>query len=258
MITIKYRGRLGNNMIQYAAGWLLAKKTGLFLTTKPIVKYENVGRLKTTSSDKSCIVTDFGKVFNIKEIGNYSFTDMVDIDDDNYIEHLTSSREKVGYHLDGFFQDHRLLCDYRGEILDLYQHNKKSEIDISPDDVFVACRFGDSLVTSRTFCTVEYVESQLKMNRQNFRNIYLTSDSLDYPPLVKLIDKYNITPYSNDPLETILFAKNFNNLILSAGSFSYWMSYLSEANNITVYNNKHDPLQRQNAWNYNKNVQFNL
>ena len=52
-------------------------------------------------------------------------------------------------------------------------------------------------------------------------------------------------------------AKNFNNLILSAGSFSYWMAYLSEATNITVYeNNSQDPLQKQNAWNYNKKVIF--
>ena len=104
----------------------------------------------------------------------------------------------------------------------------------------------------------DYLEQQLETARNSFDTVYISSDTIDYPPLVELIDKYDLTVYQSDPLETILFAKNFNNLILSAGSFSYWMAYLSEANNITVYKGKQDPLQQKNAWNYNKNVQFSL
>jgi len=33
MIDMKYRGRLGNRLIQYAAAYVLAKKTGLQLDT---------------------------------------------------------------------------------------------------------------------------------------------------------------------------------------------------------------------------------
>lgn len=257
MINIQYAGRLGNRMIQYAAGYLLAKRSGLTLNTLPKVSYRNTGRLKTSYSDEITTSIDFGGVFNIQLPTGNSHTNIIKLNDSNYYDHLNNPKTNTGYKLQGFFQDSRLLCDYRSEVLNLYQHKTKPEIEISKDDVFFACRFGDCLMIPRTFCSIAYIENQLATNSHNYRNIYLTSDSLDYPPLVKLIGEYNITPYNNDPLETILFAKNFNNLILSAGSFSYWMAYLSQATNITVYNTN-DPFQRQNAWDYNKNVKFSL
>lgn len=256
MIKIKYRGRLGNNLVQYAAGCILAKRTGMALETAPETVYANTGNYKTSSSDEIRISTNFGDVFNIKPTTGYSKPGTIDLDDKNYYDYLNNPNLETGYELTGFYQDSRLLCEYRAEILDLYQYNKPPEIDISPDDAFFACRFGDCLVTDRTYCTIEYIENQLKINRPNFRNIYVTSDSLDHPPLVKLINKYNMRTYNNHPLHKILFASNFNNLILSAGTFSYWMAYLSEATNIVVYNSRQDPLQKQNAWNYNQNIKF--
>ena len=109
-----------------------------------------------------------------------------------------------------------------------------------------------------------YIGKQLKANRDSYDKVYITSDTIDHPPLVDLIKKYDLTIYQKKPLDKILFAKNFNNLILSAGSFSYWMAYLSEAANVTVFNNqqklivnqKLDPLQLQNAWAYNQKVNF--
>lgn len=256
MIKLQYRGRLGNNLIQYAAGHILAKRTGMTLDTAPETVYANTGNYKTSSSDEIRITTNFGDVFNIEPVTGYSNSDTIELNDKNYYNYLNNPNLEIGYELAGYFQDSRLLCDHRTEILDLYQYNKSPEINISPDDAFFACRFGDCLVTNRTYCTIEYIENQLKTNRSNFQRVYMTSDSLDHPPLVELINEYNITPYNNHPLHKILFASNFNNLILSAGSFSYWMAYLSEATNIVVYNCKQDPLQKQNAWDYNQNIKF--
>lgn len=250
MVTIKYKGRLGNNLIQYAAGYILAKRTGLALDVNPSRKYRDPG-------NDVQIFTDFGSVFKIQPPTGNSHTNIIELNDSNYYKHLNNPKTDTGYELNGFFQDGRLLCDYRDEILDLYQYERNPVKNISKDDAFIACRFGDCLKLPLTYCSIEYIEGQLKNNRHNYQNIHLTSDSLDYPPLVELMEKYNITPYNNNPLDTILFAKNFNNLILSAGSFNYWMAYLSVAPNIIVYsNNRQDPLQRKNAWSYNKNIKF--
>lgn len=268
MINIQYKGRLGNNLIQYAAAYILTKRSGLTLNTLPEVSYSNEGRKKTSYSDAIKTSIDFGSVFNIQPSLGQSYSKTIELDDTNYYKHLNNPLKDTGYQLNGFFQDGRLLCDYRSDILDLYQYKTQPKIEISQDDAFFACRFGDCLLNPRTYCSIEYIESQLTANLHNYRNIYLTSDTLDHPPLVEFIEKYNIIPYNNDPLKTILFAKNFNNLVLSAGSFSYWIAYLSEATNVTVFNNqtqdlmvdqtKRDPLQLQNAWNYKKNVKFSL
>ena len=259
MITINYKGRLGNNLTQYAAGYILASKTGLHLSTLPVSNYKkNTKTWFHKNFPLKLEYINFEKIIHNQLPKGLMYEKSIELNDSNYYHYLNSPEPGTGYKLNGFFQDSRLLCDHRDEILDLYQYNNTPETNISQNDALVACRLGDCLLKSNvTFCTTEYIENQLKINRHNYRNIYLTSDSLDYPPLVKLIDKYNITPYNNDPLKTILFAKNFNNLVLSAGSFSYWMAYLSQATNITVYN-ANDPLQQQNAWDYNKNVKFSL
>lgn len=258
MVDLKYKGRLGNNLIQYAAGYILAKKAGLALNKPARRIYGHTGHQKTTASNDEIVITKFDSIFKIKKPTGKSYNKIIELNDSNYYEHLNNPKKNTSYKLNGYFQDGRLLCEYRKEILDLYRYKKKPKIDISQNDAFVACRLGDCLLKSHvTRCTTEYIENQLKTNRHNYRNVYITSDSLDYPPLVKLIDEYNITPYNNSPLNTILFAKNFNNLILSAGSFSYWMAYLSKANNVTVYgDSKIDALQKHNAWAYNKNVKF--
>lgn len=248
MIKTKYKGRLGNNLIQYAAGYVLAKKTGLMLDVPTTRSYTNTFLYKTSSSVDNIIEIDFGSRFNIKPLSGDIFNDFVKLTDENYFEHLENPIPNKGYHLNGFFQHERLLVDYRKEILNLYKL-PKSDFMPSKNDAFVACRLGDS--SKRTYCAFGYIDNHLKASRDSYDKVYVTSDVIDHPSLVDLIKKYNLTIYQEHPLDTILFAARFNNLILSAGSFSYWMAYLSEATNIVVYSSKTDPLQKCNAWSYN-------
>jgi hypothetical protein len=236
MIKIRYKGRLGNNMIQYAAGAILAEKTGLCLKTKA----------KRT----------FSKILNTQTIDGICHNETIELTDESYSDHHYNPEPNTGYILKGFFQDSRLLCDHREKILDLYKLPKPKK-SVSSCDAFFACRLGDCLTSHRTYCSMKYIEDQLITSRDSYDNVYVTSDTINHPPLVKLIKKYNLTVYQDSPVNTILFAAQFNNLILSAGSFSYWMAYLSSAENITVYHNKKtDSLQRNNAWSYNKKVKF--
>ena len=256
MIDMKYRGRLGNRMIQYAAAYVLAKKTGLKLDAPKTRAYINTGTYKTSSSTNDKIETYFGSVFKINSLSGHKFNNFIELTDDNYFEHLKNPTPNKGYLLNGYFQHERLLVDYREEILSLYQ-SPESDFTPNKNDAFVACRLGDCLKTHRTYCSMKYIEDQLITSRDSYDNVYVTSDTINHPPLAKLIKKYNLTVHQDSPINTILFAAQFNNLILSAGSFSYWMAYLSSAENITVYhNNKQDSLQKQNAWDYNKNVKF--
>jgi len=259
VIKIQYRGRLGNRMIQYAAAYVLAKKTGLQLDARKRMWYRNEGIYKTSSSENDVIITDFGFVFKNSSLSGNIFNELTELTDDNYFEHLQNPTPNKGYHLDGFFQHEKLLVDYREEILNLYKCDVPCN-GISSNDCFIHARIGDLLNNpwrEMAYFNPDYLEQQLQTKRTAFDKVYISSDTINYPPLVELINKYGLTIYQNEPLDTILFAKNFNNFILSAGSFSYWMAYLSSAENITVYHNEfHDPLQKHNAWAYNKNVRF--
>ena len=253
MITINYRGRLGNNLIQYAAAAILAKKAELCLKTEPKRTYRNTGAYKTESSANKQIITDFGKVFNLQPIDGACYDETIELTNKNYFDHLDTPQPNVGYVLNGFFQHKKLLCDYRDQILDLY---KLPAIKANPDDAFIACRLGDCLTSSRTYCTMEYIENQLKENRTKYDKAYITSDTITHPPLKRLIEEYDLTVYQDEPMDTFLFGAQFNNLILSAGSFSYLMAYFSKADNVTVYRSKEDPLQEHGGWNYNNNIKL--
>ena len=238
MITINYRGRLGNNLIQYAAGAILAGKTGLSLGTKPESRNNN-----------------FGEAFSLQPIDGVCYDNTIKLNDKNYYAHYYNPEPNTGYILNGFFQNSRLLCDYRKQILDLYKLPEPKE-SVSLDDVFIACRLGDCLTGHRTYCSMVYIEDQLKASRHKYDKAYVTSDTITHPPLKRLIEKYDLTVYQDEPMDTILFGAQFNNLILSAGSFSYLMAYFSKADNVTVYRSKQDPLQRQRGWNYNNKVKL--
>lgn len=256
MIKFVYQGRLGNNLIQYAAAFILAKKTGLALDAPAKRIHSNIGTYKTSSSTNDTIEIDFGSVFGIEPMAGDIFHNFIELTDENYFEHLESPAPNKAYLVHGFFQCERLLVDYREEILNLYKI-PESNFAHSKNDAFIACRLGDCLVTQeRTYCTVDYIDRQLQVRRGSYDKVYITSDTINHPPLIDLIKKYNLTVYQNQPLDTILFASRFKNLILSAGSFSYWMAYFSEATNVSVYSSKEDPLQQYNTWAYNKNVKF--
>jgi hypothetical protein len=63
-------------------------------------------------------------------------------------------------------------------------------------------------------------------------NGFISTDSIGHPNCRYLIDRYNLNPINLSPMETILYGKNFNNLILSEGTFSWWIAFLSNSKNI--------------------------
>ena len=65
-----------------------------------------------------------------------------------------------------------------------------------------------------------------------YNKIYISSDSLDHYIIKELCSIYDITIYNDLPINTINFAKDFGTLILSGGTFSWWIGMLSKSNNI--------------------------
>ena len=168
--------------------------------------------------------------------------------------------EPKHYHFDGFFQLKEFFTKYEFEIKSLLNINHKS---VNKDLVFVHYRIGD-IENHRGMLPLEYYIDALENTK--FNGGYISSDSLDHKNCTYLMKTYNLKAVHNlSPINTIYLGKNFNNLVLSEGTFSWWIGFLSEAENIIC--NKRDNLWHGDIfldrwkklyWDYNQKKPINL
>lgn len=210
MVSINYSGRTGNNIFQYVAAYIFAKK----------FNFKIINNILDNKFDLPSL--ENGIVGDIK----------IDVDDSNFMSLLESdSLESAHYRFVGYYQIKEFILKYRNEIKSLFKLDYENQ---DSDEVFVAYRIGD-LEGLRQMLPIEYYQEAL--SKLNFKKGYITSDSPNHPNIIKLMSEFNLKIYNASPLDKINFAKNFNNLVLSEGSFSWWMGFLSKAENV-YYNER--------------------
>jgi hypothetical protein len=217
MITLRYDGRLGNNLIQFITALFFAKKHNLHFKT-PANYNNNHWELLIKEPIFSGIVG----------------TETVEINDDNYMELLDVDKVLPHhYHFNGFFQKKEFFTKYESEIKSLLNINYK---DVDKTLTFLHYRL-DDIGNDRRVLPLDYYIEALETTK--FNGGYITSDSINHPNCLYLINRYNLKPiYGLSPMNTIFLGKNFNNLILSEGTFSWWIGFLSRTENIIC--NKRD------------------
>ena len=210
MVSINYNGRTGNQLFQYVAAYIFAKKFNLKISSDIVENNFDLPSLEN------------GIVGDIK----------IDVDDSNFMCLLESdSLELANYHFVGYYQIKEFILKYRHQIKSLFKLDYDNQ---DSDEVFVAYRIGD-LEGFRQMLPIEYYQEAL--SKLNFNKGYITSDSPDHPNVINLMREFNLEIYDASSLDTINFAKNFNNLVLSEGTFSWWIGFLSKAENI-YYNER--------------------
>ena len=209
-VSIQYSGRLGNNLFQYAAAYIFAKKFGFTIISDVV---ENTFDLPLLTGSNQGLHT-------------------VDVDDNNFMTLLNSdSLEPAHYRFVGYYQNRNFILEYGAEIKSLFNLNLTEQPN---DSVFVAYRIGD-INGERQMLPIEYYQDALTKISPN--GGFITSDTPNHPNVIQLANEFNLEIYNDSPIKTIDFAKNFNNLVLSEGSFSWWMGFLSSAENI-YYNER--------------------
>ena len=241
MVTVLYGGRLGNNMLQYATGYIFAKKFNYVLETPA-----SYGNDYHWPAPNSHYFNDYGKFFSIDtSFGKFSYKEpdynWVNIDESNLIQYLSmDSILPAHYVINDWFQYPELVLKYRNELKSVYKPVYKER---DPNELFVSVRLGDILGRSSVLPLEYYIDA---IERVSFTKGYISSDSIEHPMIEILSKKYNLTIWDNkDPLVKLDFAKDFNQLVLSEGTYCWWMGALSNAKTV-ICNNRH--ANKKNIW----------
>lgn len=218
MIRVKYEGRLGNNMIQYVAARLFSDRHNIPLGAQPNT-FEN-----------------FGAFFQFPEstVSNFAVEQVLQkVDDSNFASLLnTTNIPRQHYHFNGYFQQREWLENNRTEILNLFQ---KPYALMDDDQVFVHYRIGD-IANDWRMLPVQYYQKAL--DGMQINGGYIASDTIDHPNCKWLMDQYGLMPYNASPQTTIDFGSRSKNLVLSEGTFSWWMGFLNRGGNVVCNTRK--------------------
>ena len=208
--TTGKNGRLGNQIIRNLAVSLIAEKHNLK------VNYHNNNLISMLGIN----------LFN----GNNNYQTTLSLTDDNYFSIYNS--DNLNYNLDpnnNYFQTKEItnfLYNYlHTDIIKLNIINKNvfNQRYNTNNDLFIHIRLTD---VQKYNPGIKYYVNTI--NNINFNNIYLSTDDKNHAIVKTLIQMYpNIKLIQCDELKTIQFASTCKNIILSHGSFSAVIGYLS-------------------------------
>jgi len=203
MIKINHYGRLGNNLFQDIGCSILAKKHNLHVQNYK----KNYDKIKLNLHQGNRVIND-----------NY-----ITITDDNVDKILQKEEIKSGLESSTYFQTKFFVTNFKNEIQNHFLNLNEDK----KEGVFVHVRLDDAASKNPG---MPYYE--MCLNKLNPKFGYVSSDTIHHPMIYHLCQKYNLSMYENTPDNTILFAKNFENVILSGGTFSWWIGFLSNTSNV--------------------------
>jgi hypothetical protein len=105
----------------------------------------------------------------------------------------------------------------------IISHNLFNSRYNNNNDLFLHLRLGD--VTDITKTKTDYYEQIL--NNIYYNKGFISSDSINDPLCLKLIQNYDLEVIDYNESNTIMFASTCNNIILSGGSFSWLIGFLA-------------------------------
>ena len=210
MITINYGGRMGNNMIQYSAAKLLSNKHKIKLVTPPINGDINFTELLLPTNDDEYQIHQHNTLI---------------VDNNNFLPLLESPIiENRHYVFSDYFQFESFFSNYEGDIRKLYKNCKEKR-----EGVFVHYRIGD-IINSKNMLPLNYYLDAL--NKIGSKGGYITSDTPNHPNVITLSEQFELEILNDNPINTIDLGRRFGNIVLSEGTFSWWIGHLSNAKKI--------------------------
>jgi hypothetical protein len=213
--TTGQNGRFGNQIIRNLAVSLIAEKHNLK------VNYYNED-----------LIIKLG--INLIS-GSNTYTSIQNLTDDNYF--AIYNCDNLNYNLDpnnSFFQTKEIinfLYNYLNTDIiksNIIENNTFKARYNKNNDLFIHIRLSDAEIWNPG---ITYYINTIK--KINFDNLYLSTDDKNHNIVITLLELYpNSILINYDEINTIQFASTCKNIILSHGSFSAIIGYLSFFSNI--------------------------
>jgi len=223
MISVKFMGRLGNCLIQYSAARIFASKFGLAIdleTNKSIMRmagsavnlYMGSGERKVPKETKI-------------------------IRENEYLQLISSnSIESLHYIIEDSFQDPNFVSLYINEIKNTIRVPDQEKV---PGSILVHMRLGDCDNSDRRLPYGYYRDA---LQRTSFKTGVITSDSPDHPDVKSLAREFELKISDLPPMQTLLSSRSYDKVILSEGTFSWWIGVLSDAEEVTINRRKRNSM----------------
>jgi hypothetical protein len=213
--------RLGNRLFQNAGLTLLAKKFNY--TVYNYYPESNSYFLQL----KECQEIGFNP-----HSGSIIKTNLVYYDDKSLLNLINGPNEiDHGISYTEYFQNLDFILTYKQDIKNLFT---PIQLPLN-NDVYIHVRI-DGIPTEWNPGIDYYTEC---IRNINFDNGYISSDLPEHEIVQELIKKYSLILIDKSPVETINFAKTCNHIVMSSGTFSWWIGFLSNAQNI-FFPSKHN------------------
>lgn len=191
-------GRFGNVLFYNIVYNFLARESNLKMNYRQQLETEKVLGIKLYSGDK---------VFD----SNILLTDeVIDLVFKNF--DLIKNKNLV---IAGYFQTPTVAKYIKSSI---------KPNPVTKNSIFVHVRLGDITGSGNNEDYDYYSTALSKIPKVGG---FISSDSLDHQICKTLMVNYNLKPFQDSEVETILFGSSCKYLVLSKGTFSWWMGVLS-------------------------------
>jgi hypothetical protein len=210
--TFGHGGRFGNYFFRNMLGSILAEKYDL----KAQYKYHEI----------------FDKLHIDLYSGTKNYNSPIIINNSNYLNYLENNIEITNnLLLFDYFQVPE-FCKYLQKYFDKkyrdkFNINNPYYHNINNNDLFVHVRLDDIANFTPGFEYYDNIISSIKYNIG-----YISSDSPTHPIVLDLIKKHNLLFFNGNEIDFLLYGSTFKNIILSNGSFSWVLGFLSNNSNI--------------------------
>jgi hypothetical protein len=213
--TTSTNGRLGNQIIRNLAVSLIAKKHDI--------------KVDYSSHD---LITKLGiDLFSGTNIYNYTN----ELNDNNYFSILNCDNLNYGLNPNASYFQTKEITNFLYEYLNsdlvkssIIGKNMFNERYNNNNDLFVHVRLTDA---AQWNVGIDYYLNTIESIK--FDNLYISSDDLNHGIIKKILELYpNANLINNDEIKTIQFGSTCKHVLLSHGSFSAVIGYLSFFSNV--------------------------
>ena len=237
MLLTNFDGRLANQTIQLLGYSILAEKLDLKISGTS--EYKIIERFNLKIFDKGRIIKP-----NEHSILTYGDKDLKLLMDENF-----NTKNPINFV--GNFQVGWFLYNNREKIINMFDLKKVEKF--SESSIYMMIRLGDVSFYAPPFTFYEKAikEVNSKYKKIEKQKLFISTDSPYHPLVLYFVFRYKFKVIKEDSYNKILFARKFNNLILTSGSFNFLSAIISEAKNIIypeVINNWHPDYYEEFEW----------